>query len=143
MFDKEFKSAQYADDTSMYIQLAEELLKECMKCLSDFKYVSGLQINIDKTKVIQIGGWRDSRLILCPKLNLIWTHKFESLRMKFDTSEMDQITEINLNSRIKMMSIINNFTPRNLTLFGMITIVKGLLISEFTHILLSLPNPKT
>ena len=136
--------SQYADDTSLYIQPEIESLKECMKCLSDFEYVSGLKINIEKTKVIKIGGWRDSRIILCPKLNLIWTNKFDSLGIKYDTSEMDHITEITLESRMKeIRSLINIWTPRNLTQFGKITIIKSLLISKVTHILLSLPNPKT
>ena len=57
---------------------------------------------------------------------------------------MDHITEINLESRMKeITSLINIWTPRNLTLFGKITIIKSLLISKVTHILLSLPNPKT
>ena len=57
---------------------------------------------------------------------------------------MDHITEINLESRIKeIRSLINIWTLRNLTLFGKLTIIKCLLISKITHILLSLPNPKT
>ena len=60
LLDKEFKISQYADDTSLYIQPEEESLIECMNCLSDFEYVSGLKINIDKTKVIKIGGWREA-----------------------------------------------------------------------------------
>ena len=112
MFGKEFKISQYADDTSLYIQPEVESLKECMKCLSDFEYVSGVKINIEKTRVIKIGGWRDSRIILCPELNLIWTNKFESLGIKYDTSEMDHITEINLESRMKeIRSLINIWTP--------------------------------
>ena len=87
---KEFKIAQFADDTSLFIKPEEELLKECIKCLSDFEYVSGFYINIDKTKVIKIGGWRNSTVILCPKLYLIWTNKFESLGIKYITLEMDQ-----------------------------------------------------
>ena len=55
LFGKEFKISQYADDTSLYIQPEEESLKECMKCLSDFEYVSGLKINIKKTKIVKIG----------------------------------------------------------------------------------------
>ena len=54
-----------------------------LKCLSNFEYVSGLKINIVKAKVITIGGWRDSKIILCPKLRTyFWTNKFESLGIK-------------------------------------------------------------
>ena len=79
LFGKEFNISQYADDTSLYIQPDEKSHKECMECLSDFEYASGLKVNIDKTKVVKIGGWRDSRIILCSELNLIWRNKFESL----------------------------------------------------------------
>ena len=59
---------------------------------------------------------------------------------------MDHITEMNLESRMKeirSLPVINIWTPRNLTLFGKITIIKSRPISKVTHILLSLPNPKT
>ena len=66
-------------------------------------------------------------------LNLIWTNKFESLGIKYD-----------LESRMKeIRSLINTWTPqKSNSVIGMITIIKGLLISKVTHILLSLPNPK-
>ena len=77
-----------------------------------------------------------------PKLKLIWTNKFESLGIKYDTSEMDHITEINLESRMKeIRSLINIFKPQELNSVWEDNFFKSLLISKVTRILLSLPNP--
>ena len=56
---------------------------------------------------------------------------------------MRQITEFNLEDNISdILSLIRILTPRQLTLLGKIIVIKSLLISKITHILLSLPNPK-
>ena len=132
----------------MHVHLTIQILLLNIKLikfsLSDFEYISWLKVNIDMTKVVKIGGCSDSRIIFCPKLNLIWTNKFESIGIKYDTSELYHKTEMNLESRMKeIRSLINIWTPRILTLFGRITIITSVLISKITHILLSLPNPKT
>ena len=100
-FKHEFKISLYADVTSLYIQPDEKPLYECMKLLDSFSLVSGLTINIEKTKVITIGAWRDSRIILCPELKLDWTYGFESLGITYDVLDMSEITEMNLKSSVK------------------------------------------
>ena len=51
---------------------------------------------------------------------------------------MTQITELKKNSVV--LGLIRNWTPRQLTLLGMIMIIESLLISKITHILLYVPN---
>ena len=55
-----------------------------MDILKEFHLISGLKINVDKTKVVKSGKNRDSSNILCPDLNLIWTDKFTSLGINYD-----------------------------------------------------------
>ena len=112
-----------------------------MTSLSNVEHVSGIKINTDKTKVIKIGGWRYSRIIHWPKHNLIWAYKFKSLGIEYDTSYMDHITKINLKGMKEIRRLINICTPRNLTLFGKITLIK-ILSLKVTYILLSHQNPK-
>ena len=134
IFEREQKISLYADDTMLYLAAQEKSLNQALSTLQEFKLISGLKINIEKTKIIKIGAWGDSRTTFCQEFFLIWTTDFTSLGITFDTDNMNRITEIN-STKI--------WTPRLLTPLGKITIIKSLLISKFTHILLSLPSPKS
>ena len=48
--------SQYADDTTLYIKPNEDSIRNCMITLKEYESISGLKINEEKTKVIQIGG---------------------------------------------------------------------------------------
>ena len=56
--------SQYADDTTLYIKQKHEYLAECLDTLEKFAQISGLRINVEKTKIIQIGGLRDKARIV-------------------------------------------------------------------------------
>ena len=69
--NKEHKLCQYADDTSIFMRANERNLRACIKTLNWFYEVSGLKINIKKTKVIRIGTIRESDRRYCKEK--IWT----------------------------------------------------------------------
>ena len=119
-------------------------LRKEVNTLQEFKHISGLKINIEKTKIIKIGVWGDRRSIFCKEKKLIWTTDFTSLGLTFNTVNMNRITEINLDIKMnEICKLIKIWTPRLLTPLGNITIIKSLLTSKLTHILLSLPSPKS
>ena len=91
-----------------------------MYILNDFYLISGLKINVEKTKAIKFGVTRDSRMTLCDDLELIWTHEFTSLGIVYNTRALSTITESKLSTL---------WRGRNLTLIGKITIIKTLMIS--------------
>ena len=141
--DREHRISLFADDTTLFITSSEMNLRLCMDILGEFYLVSGLKINVDKTKVVKFGKGRDSSDILCPDLNLIWTNKFTSLGIEYDVSDLDNITNLNLDPKIiEIENLIKIWQIRNLTVIGKITIIKSLFISKIIHILLSLPSPK-
>ena len=72
-----------------------------MSTLKEFEGISGLRINKEKTKVIKIGGWRDSRLELCKDLKLDLTTEFISLGISYRVNELNNIIEYNINNKIK------------------------------------------
>ena len=114
-----------------------------MGTLKEFELVSGLKVNTEKTKIIEIGGIRDNRINLCTDLKLIWTNKFTYLGITYDVQDMENITEQNIALKEKEIhKLINAWTGRNVTPLGKIILIKSLLISKITHILLSLPTPK-
>ena len=68
---KEHKISQYTDDTTLFIKPEEKCIRSCMVTLNEFEKISGLKVNTDKTKVVKLGEWGDSRTNLCKDLNLI------------------------------------------------------------------------
>ena len=139
---KEQKLSQYADDTTLFIKHNEKCIRCCMETLLEFQSISGLKVNTEKTKVIQIGVIRDNRMRTCEDLKLIWSQKFTSLGINYDIENMENITDYNIENKIKVITkLIITWSGRNITPIGKVAIIKSLLISKFTHILLSLPTP--
>ena len=142
MYNQEHKISQYADDTTLITRANESSIRTSMSVLKEFENISGLQINKEKTKVINIGGWRGSRIKFCEELSLDWTNKFISLGIEYNIDDFNNITDININNKIReIQKLVYIWSSRNLTPYGKITIIKSLLISKITHILLSLPSP--
>ena len=139
---EEHRISQFADDTTLFMQFTENNLRTCMRILEEFHSISGLKINIEKTKAVKFGVLRDSRMTICEDLDLIWTQEFTSLGIDYNVTQLNRITDLNLEGKIvDMEKLISVWKIRNLTLVGKITIIKTLLISKITHILLSLPRP--
>ena len=140
--DKEHKLSQYADDTTLFLKQEEHSIRSCMRTLLEFEEISGLKINKEKTKVVKIGVERDNRMKLCTDLNLIWTDQFTALGINYDVKNINLIADQNIEIKIKeIKKVIAVWSGRNITPLGRITLIKSLLISKITHILLSLPTP--
>ena len=68
----EFKLSQYADDTQVFLEGTEISLRKTLQTLQSFYQMSGLKINVDKTKAIWIGSMTKSNLKLCKEYELDW-----------------------------------------------------------------------
>ena len=58
--NKEFKLSQYADDTQLLLDGSEISLKEALRTLKQYYIMSGLKINVDKTRALWIGSLSNS-----------------------------------------------------------------------------------
>ena len=93
--NKEYKLSQYADDTQIFLDGTELSLKNTLKTLNIFYLMSGLKLNIDKTKAIWIGSCSKSTRRLCLNYNLDWNQEpFKILGVTF-TSEVFDIWDKN------------------------------------------------
>ena len=70
-----FKLSQYADDTQMFLDGSEQSLRNALGTLNTFYNMSGLKINVDKTKAIWIGSMTKSNRKLCQEYKLDWDQK--------------------------------------------------------------------
>ena len=134
--------SQYADDTSLILDGSETSLQEAITELNNFAKISGLKINIDKTQVVWIGSKRFSEDKFFPELKLVWgKSKFTLLGIEFSTN-LHEIPKINFDKKlIKLKALVKTWSKRNITPLGRIHIIKSLLISQFNHLFISLPNP--
>ena len=57
MDGKEYKTQSFADDTTLTIAREEKSLRNCIKYIEEFKNISGLAANLDKTIVISF--WKN------------------------------------------------------------------------------------
>ena len=107
------------------------------------KQSSGLNINVDKTKAVWIGSRRNSKLRFMPEINLDWNPvTFTVLGVVFSTDVLEIVT-INFENKLnEMKKVLNAWSRRNLTPFGRITVIKSLVISKITHLLMNLPDPE-
>ena len=140
--NKKYLISQYADDTSLILEATEKALKTALNLISYYAKFSGLSMNIDKTRVIWIGSMKGSGMKLCEDINLNWSQdNFTVLGITFSTNLMDMI-DLNYTKKIReMKNTLIQWSKRNLTPFGKITVLKTLVVSKINHLLLALPNP--
>ena len=89
--------------------------------------MSGLKINVDKTKAIWIGTKQFSDEKLCIDYNLDWSKgPFKVLGVTF-SSNVGNIWNLNTNKTLnKIKNLPSRWSKRKLTLIGRITIIKSL-----------------
>ena len=91
----EVKISQYADDTQLFLDGTEESLRKTLNILHTFDNMSGLKINVEKTKAIWIGPLRHSEKQICVDFKLDWSQgPFKILEVTF-TTELFDIWNIN------------------------------------------------
>lgn len=135
--------SQYADDTSIILDGSEKSLRATMKEIDDYYKLSGLKINQEKTQIVWIGSKKYSEENICSEMNFQWTTQFKLLGIYYDV-DLDKIIKLNYDKKlVKIKSIIEQWSKRQLTPIGRITLVKSLLISQLNHLFIALPNPKS
>ena len=140
IFDNEFKVSQYADDTTAFVAdlgSAENLLK----LLDAFQRCSGLEINRSKTEGMWLGANRNKK---SKHFDIAWpSEPVCALGIHFSYNE-DVSHQKNFEQKLtSMKTLLNIWYPRNLTLYGRITILKTLALSKLIYntSMLSFPSP--
>ena len=112
---KEFRLSQYADDTQIFLDGTEKSLKKTLSILNLYCNMSGLKINIEKTRAIWIGALSHSVEQLCRNQRLDWSQDpFKVLGVTF-TTEVFDIWNINSNEIItnKLKIYVSNGQKEN------------------------------
>ena len=129
----------YADDCSIFLKPDSNTLRETCKILNSFYELSGLKIQVSKTKAIWFGSAWSCTEKLCPDLKLDWDTDFRLLGIDFDNNltKMDR----NLDSKIEeIRKLFNCWIYRTLTPYGRLVIIKTLALSKLSHAALVIPS---
>ena len=130
----------YADDVNLTLPRKESSIREVVRTLDRFEKISGLRVNKEKTQMLRIGKDAMSDPILCEDLGLQWVNRLSILGIKL-SAKPDEILENFEEKILEIEKLLNNFTYRNITVYGRIQVVKTLALSKVTHLVQIIPNP--
>ena len=134
------KVGAYADDVTIIMPRSERSMKEVVSTLDKFELIAGLKVNKDKTQVLRIGKGASSDKILCEELGLKWVTRLKVLGVNLSATPHEMLE--NFDEKIaEIESLLNNFTYRNITVYGRIRVVKAIALSKVTHLIQIIPNP--
>ncbi|KAL9989282.1 hypothetical protein ACROYT_G003815 [Oculina patagonica] len=135
----EIKTTMYADDTTVFLSDTESV-PHLLELLTQFKVVSGLEVNSTKTEAMWLGKWKNR----CDTpFNFKWPVDpicALGVFFSYDTTKADKL---NFDEKLRSMEkVLNIWKNRKLTLIGRINIVKTLALSKliFNSSNLSLPK---
>ena len=128
-----FNILQYADDT-MFLLKDDSSLKETIKELTLFGKVAGPKLNKDKTIMMWIGD--NSKRWNLTQHSLTWNEKPIKYLGYYIHPDNDLALETEWKSKLcKLQNILENWKRRNLTIFGKVTVLKSLALSQITHLI--------
>ena len=133
----------FADDTDTFVREISSIA-ELLKELDRFGRVSGCVCNRDKTKCVPLGAAKEkSRASIVDLLgqgNVV--DSFAALGIHFENKNLKNIVTRNYEEKIaKANEWAVRWSRRYLTLFGKITIIKTLLLSQFVYLIVPLLSP--
>ena len=142
LFGIEYKISQFADDTSLFLDGSQSSFEYCVHTILEYAKFSGLAMNFDKTKVVWFGCKDPPNRKYLEQFNFEWNPKtFTLLGVEF-TTDLKNIADKNILRKLnEMKTELNQWSKRDITPFGKVTVIKTLIISKIVHLLICLPTP--
>ena len=139
----------FADDTDLFLRADTRVVHEVFEELRIFGNVSGCKINTSKTVCIPLGRARaNARLLVDLRQSygqgfVPDTGFYTALGLQFGNKvKLEEIVRINYETKInKIESLIKSWSKRFLTIYGRLTIIKTLLLSQLVYLIVPLPRP--
>ena len=127
---REFKIAQLADDTTLFLADLQSVQRS-ISLFERFSLVSGLKVNLEKSEIIPIGltSTTDSNW----GYDILKYNKgpFKTLGIWFSYDKNESV-KLNYQERLNKMKVLTNiWSSRNLSLKGKVMIIKSLILQVF------------
>ena len=130
LFGNEVKISQFADDTNLFCADVTSV-DHALNTVSSFGAISGLKLNVKKTKAMWLGKWSTNKT---KPLQLEWLNepvKISGIYFSYDESKNKHL---NFDLKIqKLQTKLDLWKARNLTLFGKVLIMKSLGLSQIVY----------
>jgi len=142
LHETEIKVSQFADDSNFPLQPTLTSLLALTKDLNNFSEISGLDPNYSKCKILRIGTLRNTHFTLPCNLPVQWTDgpvKMLGVGITGDTNKLTKNYEDRL---IKIDRTLLPWKMIPMSLYGKVTLINTLVVSQFTHLFMSLPSPE-
>ena len=99
-----------------------------------FYFVSGLNVNIDKTEILQIGNITQTYTKINP-YDLKWsTENIKSLGIRY-FNDVETINNVNLREKLdELVAVLAKWSKHQLTLCGKICVVKSLALPKIIYV---------
>ena len=130
LFGNEAEISQFADDTNLFCAHIRSV-ENAFVTIDNFGGISGLQLNVKKTKAVWLRKWSNNR---STPLQLTWTRNpVHILGIHFSYDEK-QNNYYNFAIKIqKLETYLDLWKSRILTLFGKVLIIKSLGVSQLVY----------
>ena len=145
---REKKCCLAADDTVVGIKATVDNLVMLLRILDLFYYHSGLKVNYNKSIIMRIGCWKNSRRKIDVSTDFLWATPGEKVRYLgiFLSAFSPHGNSIEFNPDVCMdasdiVSIVKGLRYQRLSIIGKILILKSLIASKLVYKFLHYPTP--
>ena len=139
---KEFKSTMFADDATFAMDGSLKSFQKLIRILDDFKLISGLKLNINKTIILRIGSLRYTDIQHLENLKFLWTSESAKTLGIVFANDKQKLIENNLLPKLNDFdNCLKRWNQRKLSLMGKITVVKTFALPKLIYPLTVLNNP--
>ena len=139
---KEFKSTMFADDATFAMDGSLKSFRKLIYMLDNFKLISGLIKNVNKTIILKIGSLRYANIHHLKHLKFEWTSESAKTLGIVFSNEKSKLLENNLMPKLNdFINCLKRWNHRKLTLMGKITVVKTFALPKLIYPLTVLDNP--
>ena len=120
---REIKISQFAYDTNL-LCLDLSSVEKGLQIAVDFREISGLWLNLEKTKVMRLGKWLGNK---SKSFHLKWVSSPTRILGIYFSYDEKGNNEMNFNLKIdKLQRNLDTWKSRDLTLSGKVMIIKAL-----------------
>ena len=124
---REIKISQFADDTNL-LCLDLSSVEKGLQIAVDFREISGLRLNLEKTKAMWLGKWLGNK---SKSFHLKWVSSPTRILGIYFFYDEKGNNEMNFNLKIdKLQTNLDTWKSRDLTLSGKVMIIKALRVSS-------------
>lgn len=135
------KILQFADDSTLFLD-SEISLVNALSLLEDFRKVSGLELNLQKTSGLTLGDISLNNEI---SSQISWGRQLKILGIVFDSEDYEgKNQKLNFDPAIaKMKRVCDSWELRNLSLKGKVVVLNTLVLPIISYQCTMLPVPPT